>query len=50
LKGEFWMRFTELYAPTLREAPSDADLISIKLLIRGGFVIKVAAGVYAYLP
>ncbi|MBO8166609.1 MAG: proline--tRNA ligase [Thermotogae bacterium] len=44
------MRFTELYAPTLREAPSDADLISIKLLIRGGFVRKVAAGVYAYLP
>ncbi|OAA31770.1 prolyl-tRNA synthetase [Kosmotoga arenicorallina S304] len=44
------MRFSELYAPTLREAPSDADLISIKLLIRGGFVRKVAAGVYAYLP
>lgn len=44
------MRFSELYAPTLREAPSDADLPSIKLLIRGGFVRKVAAGVYVYLP
>ena len=44
------MRFTELYAPTLKEAPSDADLVSIKLLIRAGFVRKVAAGVYTYLP
>ncbi|MFO7881353.1 MAG: proline--tRNA ligase [Kosmotogaceae bacterium] len=44
------MRFSKLYAPTLREAPSDADLPSIKLLIRGGFVRKVAAGVYVYLP
>jgi prolyl-tRNA synthetase len=44
------MRFSEFYAPTLREAPSDADLPSIKLLIRGGFVRKVAAGVYVYLP
>ncbi len=44
------MYFSKLYAPTLREAPSDADLPSIKLLIRGGFVRKVAAGVYVYLP
>lgn len=44
------MRFSQLYAPTLKEAPSDADLVSIKLLIRGGFVRKVAAGVYTYLP
>ncbi len=44
------MRFSQLYAPTLKEAPSDADLVSIKLLIRGGFVRKVVAGVYTYLP
>lgn len=44
------MRFSQLYAPTLKEAPSDADLVSIKLLIRGGFVRKNAAGVYTYLP
>lgn len=45
-----YMRFSQLYAPTLKEAPSDADLVSIKLLIRGGFVRKNAAGVYTYLP
>lgn len=44
------MRFSKLYAPTLKEAPSDADLVSIQLLTRGGFVRKVAAGVYAFLP
>ncbi len=44
------MRFSQLYAPTLKEAPADADLISIKLLVRGGFVRKVAAGIYSFLP
>ena len=44
------MRFSQLYAPTLKEAPSDADLVSIKLLIRGGFLRKVAAGIYTFLP
>ncbi|HNU22688.1 MAG TPA: hypothetical protein PKN37_00390 [Mesotoga sp.] len=44
------MRFSRLYAPTLRDAPADADLVSIKLLVRGGFVRKVAAGIYSFLP
>ena len=44
------MRFSQLYAPTLRDAPADADLVSIKLLVRGGFVRKVAAGIYSFLP
>lgn len=44
------MFFSKLYAPTLKETPSDADLISIKYLIRAGFVRKIAAGVYVYLP
>jgi len=44
------MRFSKLYAPTLKEKPSDAELVSQELLQRGGFVRKVAAGVYAYLP
>lgn len=44
------MRFSKLYAPTLKEKPADAELVSQELLQRGGFVRKVAAGVYAYLP
>lgn len=44
------MRFSKLYAPTIKEVPSDSDLISYELLVRGGFIRKVAAGVYTYLP
>ncbi|MFH2035082.1 MAG: proline--tRNA ligase [Candidatus Zixiibacteriota bacterium] len=44
------MRWTQTYIPTLREVPSEAELISHKLLLRGGFIRKLAAGVYIYLP
>ncbi len=41
---------SKLYMPTLKEAPSDAEIVSQELLIRGGFVRKVASGIYTYLP
>jgi len=44
------MRFSKLYAPTLKEAPSDSDLVSYEYLVRGGFIRKVAAGIFTYLP
>ncbi len=44
------MLWTKTYIPTLREDPADAVLISHKLLLRGGFIRKLAAGVYNYLP
>ena len=44
------MRWTQTYIPTLRETPSDAELISHKLLLRAGFIRKLASGVYIYLP
>jgi len=44
------MRWTQTYIPTLREVPSEAELISHRLLLRGGFIRKLAAGVYIYLP
>lgn len=44
------MRFTQLFAPTLRDAPREAELLSHKLLLRGGFVRPLASGVYSYLP
>lgn len=44
------MRATALLAPTLREAPSDAEVVSHRLLLRAGFIRRVAAGVYNYLP
>jgi len=44
------LRMSKLYMPTLKEAPSDAEIVSQELLIRGGFVRKVASGIYTYLP
>ena len=44
------MRASQLFFPTLREVPKEAELISHQLLLRGGFVRSHAAGVYSYLP
>ncbi len=44
------MRWSKLYAPTLKEIPSDADIKSQELLLRAGFIRKAASGVYSYLP
>ena len=44
------MKWSKLYAPTLKEVPSDADIKSQELLTRAGFIRKAAAGVYSYLP
>ena len=44
------MRMSELFGQRLREAPSDADIPSHQLLLRGGFVRRVAPGVCAWLP
>ena len=43
-------RASQLFAPTLREAPADAEAISHKLLVRGGFIRQVSAGVWTFLP
>ena len=43
-------RASTLFLPTLRDAPSDAEAISHKLLVRGGFIRQVAAGIWTYLP
>lgn len=44
------MKMSNLYAPTSKEAPSDAVLASHALLIRGGFISQVASGLYNLLP
>ncbi|MDR1422984.1 MAG: proline--tRNA ligase [Coriobacteriales bacterium] len=41
---------SELYAPTLREDPVDAEIASHRLLVRAAMIRKVAAGVYSFLP
>jgi len=44
------MRFSRLLGKTLKEAPSDADCVSHRLLVRAGMIQQVATGVYSYLP
>jgi prolyl-tRNA synthetase len=43
-------RASRLFIPTLREDPADAEAVSHKLLVRGGFVRQVSAGIWTYLP
>nr|MBF0221245.1 proline--tRNA ligase [Desulfobulbaceae bacterium] len=44
------MRFSKLLLPTLKESPTEAVVISHKLLLRAGFIRKLTSGVYSYLP
>jgi prolyl-tRNA synthetase len=43
-------RASQLFLPTLREAPADAEAVSHKLLVRGGYIRQVSAGVWTFLP
>ncbi|MBI3341788.1 prolyl-tRNA synthetase, partial [Candidatus Curtissbacteria bacterium] len=44
------MKYSQLFGKTLKQAPHDEVSLNAKLLIRAGFVDKVAAGVYTFLP
>jgi prolyl-tRNA synthetase len=44
------MRYSNYFIPTLKDDPSDAEVVSHKLMIRGGMIRKLAAGIYNYLP
>jgi prolyl-tRNA synthetase len=44
------MRMSRLLLRTLRDAPSDADAISHQLLVRAGYIRRVASGIYTFLP
>src|SRR5215467_13367846 len=43
-------RASQLFLPTLRDAPADAEAASHKLLVRGGFIRQVSAGVWTFMP
>lgn len=44
------MRQSKFFMPTLKEVPSDAVVKSHQLMLRGGYIKQVTAGIYAYLP
>src|SRR5918992_5095481 len=43
-------RASQLFLPTLRDAPADAEAVSHKLLVRGAYIRQVTAGVWTFLP
>ena len=43
------MRMSNLYMPTLRETPAEAEIPSHKLLLRAGMIRQLVSGVYSYL-
>jgi len=49
-KGVDIMRVSQLFNPTLREVPAEAEVISHQLMVRAGLIRKSASGLYTYLP
>jgi prolyl-tRNA synthetase len=44
------MRYTKMFIPTMKEDPKDAEVLSHRLMLRAGFIRKLASGVYTWLP
>lgn len=44
------MRYTQMFIPTLKQSPADAEVISHQLMIRSGMIRQLASGVYSILP
>lgn len=44
------MKMSQLFGETLRDAPSDVEVVSHQLLLRAGFVRQLAAGLFTYMP
>ncbi len=44
------MRYSQLFLPTVKEVPAEAEIASHKLMLRAGLIRKLASGIYSYLP
>jgi prolyl-tRNA synthetase len=44
------MKASQFFVSTLKEAPADAEVVSHRLMLRGGFIKRLGAGIYSYLP
>lgn len=44
------MRYSQTLLPTLKETPAEAEVVSHRLMLRAGFIRKLTAGIYSYLP
>ncbi len=44
------MRASRFFISTLKEAPSDAEIVSHKLMMRAGMIKRLGSGIYTYMP
>ena len=44
------MKRSQLFLPTMKDVPAEAEVISHQLMLRAGLIRRVAAGIYSYLP
>ena len=44
------MKFSQYFLPTLKDSPSEAEIISHKLMLRAGMIKQSSAGIYSWLP
>ena len=44
------MKASQFFISTLKEAPADAEVISHRLMLRAGFIKRLSAGIYSYMP
>jgi prolyl-tRNA synthetase len=44
------MRASQFFIATLKEAPSDAEIVSHKLMLRAGMIKRLGSGIYTYMP
>ena len=44
------MRMSQYFLPTLKETPSEAQIVSHRLMLRAGLIRQTSAGIYAWLP
>ena len=44
------MKYSNFFLPTLKDAPSEAEIVSHKLMIRSGMIKQSSAGIYSWLP
>ena len=44
------MLFSQMFMPTMKEDPKEAEVLSHRLMLRAGFIRKLASGIYTWLP
>jgi len=44
------MLFSKMFIPTVKEDPKEAEVISHRLMLRGGFIRRLSSGIYTWLP